>query len=308
MTAPRQILPGRTYQITRRATQRQFLLRPDEKTNQIILYCLGEAALRFGVELHVWLAMSNHYHVILFDLYGCLPAFLRHLNQMCAKALNARWSRCENLWSTEQPSAVHLIEDSDTLDKSVYSLVNPTAADLVERVADWPGASSWAAHLNGKPIRVKRPRAFFRERGSMPEEVVLTAVAPRRASDSSQRWDAAEWQQALLERVHLAEQASLRERAALGKRVLGRRAIRKQSAFASPSTPAKRGGLRPTVACRNHARLRDALAAQRHFRECYYLARKRFVNGDRSATFPEGTWALRAFCAAPPTDPPPKPD
>jgi hypothetical protein len=157
VTAPRQILPGRTYQITRRATQRQYLLRPDEKTNQIILYCLAEAALRFGIEIHVWVAMSNHYHVVLFDMYGCLPAFLRHLNQMCAKALNARWSRSENLWSTEQPSAVHLVEDSDVLDKSVYSLVNPVAADLVERVADWPGVSSWSAHLDGKPIVIKRP-------------------------------------------------------------------------------------------------------------------------------------------------------
>jgi putative transposase len=297
VTTPRQILPGRTYLITRRATQRQFLLRPDEKTNQIFLYCLATAALIFGIEINMWLAMSNHYHVVLFDRYGRLPAFLHYLNQLCAKALNEKWGRRENLWSSEQPSAVHLIEDGDVLDKSVYGLVNPAVDHLVERVADWPGASSWSAHLNGKPIVIKRPRIFFREGGSMPQEVVLTAVAPRRTSDPSQQWDLAEWQQQLRARVHAAEQAALEERLAQGKRVFGRRAIRKQSPFASPTTPVKRGGLRPTVACRNGERLREALAAVRDFRELYYLARHRFMNGDRSVTFPEGTWALRAFCA-----------
>jgi putative transposase len=297
VTTPRQILPGRTYLITRRSTQRQYLLRPDEKTNQIFLYCLAVAALLFGIEINMWLAMSNHYHVVLFDPHGRLPAFLRHFNQLCAKALNARWSRRENLWSSEQPSAVHLIEDDDVLDKSVYGLVNPAADHLVESVADWPGASSWSAHLNGKPIVIKRPRIFFRKGGSMPEEVVLSAVAPRRTSDPSQQWDLAEWQELLRARVHAAEQAALQERLTQGKRVLGRRAVRKQSPFASPTTPVKRGGLRPTVACRNGERLRGALAALRHFRESYYLARQRFLNGDRSVTFPEGTWALRAFCA-----------
>src|SRR6266496_2947312 len=47
MSRPRQILPGRFYQVTRRCTQRQFLLRPDEITNQAFSYCLGEASQRF---------------------------------------------------------------------------------------------------------------------------------------------------------------------------------------------------------------------------------------------------------------------
>ncbi|MCC6355521.1 MAG: hypothetical protein IT577_16655, partial [Verrucomicrobiae bacterium] len=41
MTAPRQILPGQLYLVTRRCTQRQLLLRPDETTTQIFLYTLG---------------------------------------------------------------------------------------------------------------------------------------------------------------------------------------------------------------------------------------------------------------------------
>ena len=43
---PRQVLPRQFYLITRRCSQRQFLLRPDVATNNAFLYCLIDAALR----------------------------------------------------------------------------------------------------------------------------------------------------------------------------------------------------------------------------------------------------------------------
>src|SRR5690606_8386222 len=102
VTAPREILPGRTYLLTRRCTRREFLLRPDAKTNEIFAYCLAEAAARHGVSLVAWLAMSNHYHAVVFDPDGQLPSFLEHFHKMLAKALNARWGRFENFWSTDE--------------------------------------------------------------------------------------------------------------------------------------------------------------------------------------------------------------
>ena len=41
---PCEVIPGRFYMVTRRCTQRQFLLRPDAETNNAFLYCLGVAA------------------------------------------------------------------------------------------------------------------------------------------------------------------------------------------------------------------------------------------------------------------------
>src|SRR4051794_39552116 len=64
MTVPRQIVPGRTYLITRGCTQRLFLLRPDAMVRQIYLYCLGEAVQRFGITLNGFLPMSNHSHIL----------------------------------------------------------------------------------------------------------------------------------------------------------------------------------------------------------------------------------------------------
>jgi len=46
---PRPVTPGDVLFLTRRCTQRQFLLRPDAKAVQIYLYCLAEAATRFDI-------------------------------------------------------------------------------------------------------------------------------------------------------------------------------------------------------------------------------------------------------------------
>jgi len=61
MSRPRQVLPGEFYLVTRRCTQRQFLLRPDAETNNAFAYCLAEAAQRFDIDMLLPMAESNHH-------------------------------------------------------------------------------------------------------------------------------------------------------------------------------------------------------------------------------------------------------
>jgi len=48
MSLPRPVIAGETILITRRCTQRQFLLRPSSAVNGLIGYCLAVAAERYG--------------------------------------------------------------------------------------------------------------------------------------------------------------------------------------------------------------------------------------------------------------------
>ncbi|HEY1534249.1 MAG TPA: hypothetical protein VGF76_09525 [Polyangiaceae bacterium] len=89
MTAPRQILPGQRHLITRRCTQRQFLLRPSRLTNQTVKYCLALAAERTGVLIHAACFMSNHWHGVVTDPGARLPEFLERFHRLVAKAQNA---------------------------------------------------------------------------------------------------------------------------------------------------------------------------------------------------------------------------
>jgi len=292
MTAPRQILPGRTYLVTRRCTQRQFLLRPDDKTERIFLYCLAEAAARFQVEVVAWVAMSDHYHAIVEDPLGVLPDFMAHFHKMIAKVLNVRWGRRENLWSNAHASVVHLVEDRDVFDKVIYALLNPVDADLVDRAVNWPGASSINV-LDGRPIRVQRPAAFFRKNGRMPGEVVLRATPPR-----SWRGREAEWRECIGRVIRRREDAQRAARAASGRTVVGRRVVRRASPFQCASSLERRAALNPTIACKDPDRRRVELVGLRAFRLSYRAALVLFLAGDRTAVFPTGTFRHRQMCCS----------
>ena len=61
MSAPRQLLPGSTYLITRRCTQRQFLIKPSKRLNQAFSYVLAVASSRYQVAVHAFCVLSNHW-------------------------------------------------------------------------------------------------------------------------------------------------------------------------------------------------------------------------------------------------------
>lgn len=289
MTLARQVVAGQTYLITRRCTQRQHLLRPEAAVEQIYLYCLGEAAQRYDVAIHGFIAMSNHQHLVVRDNRGNFPEFLAHLHKMIAKAINALRGRWENLWASEQPNAVHLVEAGDRFDKLVYLLANPVADHLVDRLSDWPGASSFGMHLSGQTRTVKRPRGFFRSNGKMPDQVTLRIVRPEGFEAITEE----EWVSKLHEAVRREEVRARSERMASGRGVLGRKAILRAEPTDSPSTVAPRRRLRPHVACLDRTRRIAALEALVRFRAERQAALVRFLNGERDVVFPHGTYRVR---------------
>ena len=149
MSLPRQVLPGQFYLITRRCTQRQFLLRPDPATNNAFTYCLVEAAQRSKVEVVLPCALSNHYHAVIFDRWGRYPEFVEHFHKMFARCQNALRGRWENFWSSEQVCVVKLVGRADVMDKLVYTATNPVKDGLVDRVDHWPGVNGLQSSAGG---------------------------------------------------------------------------------------------------------------------------------------------------------------
>ena len=82
MTAPRRVLPGTVYLITRRCSERRFFLRPSKVINEIFLYVLALSAQRHGVLVHAFCVLSNHAHLIITDPQGRLPAFMQYLDSL----------------------------------------------------------------------------------------------------------------------------------------------------------------------------------------------------------------------------------
>jgi putative transposase len=161
------VLPRQFYLITRRCTQRQFLLRPDPATNNAFLYCLIDAARRCEIDVLLPRAMSNHYHVVIYDRAGRYPEFIEHFHKLVARSQNALRGRWANFWSSEQTCVVKLIDREAVLDKLVYTATNPVLDHLVERVYQWPGVNGLPALLSGRTLRATRPLHFFRPDGPM---------------------------------------------------------------------------------------------------------------------------------------------
>lgn len=288
MTAPRPVFPGRFLFVTRRCTQRQFLLRPDEETNNAFTYCLGEAAARFDMDIVLSQMMSNHHHTMLYDAHGREAEFREHFHKLMAKSQNALRGRWENLWATEEPCVVEVLTREDVLEKLVYIATNPVKDGLVERVRHWPGPRFVHALLSGKPLRAARPKHFFREQGTMPAEIELAMKLPDHFEGKE------EFLAELARRIAHVEDSCARTCQQTGRRVLGRRAIRRQSWRAAPTSSEPRRNLRPRVASRNKWLRIAALQRNKEWELAYHDARRQWLDGE-PAEFPFGTYWLKRF-------------
>ncbi|MBZ0234481.1 MAG: hypothetical protein K8M05_19275, partial [Deltaproteobacteria bacterium] len=180
--------------------------RPDEVTNNVFTYCLGEAAARFGIDVMMTAAESNHHHTDIFDRHGNVIPFVERFHKHVAKAQNAHRGRWENLWSSEPPCIVRLEDPLAVIDAIVYTALNPVKDGLVARVRDWPGVNGLVPLLEARALRADRPTHFFRPEGPMPESVELEMVIP------SELGDPAEIRTQIRTRVEAAESRLAEER------------------------------------------------------------------------------------------------
>lgn len=290
MSAPRRIVPGTTYLLSRRCLGRHFLLRPSNKVNQIFKFCLAVAAEKTGVQLHNYCVLSNHYHVVATDVHGNLPTFMHWVNEYVAKCVNATLGRWEYFWAPGSYSAVALVDRTDVIGKMVYVYTNPVDAGLVPRHEQWPGASSLLVDIDANAEVIDRPKGFFRAKGPVPDTTRLQMVSPP-AFDGAQAECLASVKELVLER----EREIRRQAKQQGWRFLGVRKILDQSPFSRPSTSEPRRGLNPRVASRDKWQRIEVLQRLKDFLSSYRAALKRFADGDRETVFPFGTYGMRVW-------------
>jgi putative transposase len=288
MSAPRPVFPGRFLFITRRCTQREFLLRPDQPTSNAFVYVLGEAAKRFEMCTILAQMMANHHHTALYDRHGNDVEFREHFHKMMAKSQNALRGRWENFWAAEEPCVVEVMTAEDLLDKLVYIATNPVKDGLVEKVHHWPGPPFLRALLSGTPMRAQRPRHFFRADGTMPAEVELELGLPDDFEGKQ------EFLAELQRRIAAVEEACARERMRTGRRVIGRRAILRQSWRDSPTSREPRRNLRPRVAAKSVWMRVATLQRNKEWQREYKQARLMWLAGFE-VEFPYGTYWLKRF-------------
>jgi REP element-mobilizing transposase RayT len=290
----RPIYRGATYLITRKCSQRQFLLRPSKAVNDIFRFVLAVAARRYGVRVHAFCVLSNHIHLVVTDPEARLPDFQRDLGALVARAVNAELGRWEALWKPGSYSAVRLVTPAAIVNEVAYTLANPVAAGLVRTGRLWPGLWSDPELIGAGPTEVVRPTVgFFSDRGPLPETTSLELTVPPGFASAEE----------FKELVAAAVAEKEKEAQAGGRKFLGVAAVLAQKPTDSPRTPEPRRQLSPRVAARDKWMRIEALTGLKAFASDYHEAMAARRAGDLSAVFPYGTYLMRVLhnvpCAAP---------
>jgi REP-associated tyrosine transposase len=285
MTLPNQYLPNSIYFITRRTVQGQFFCKPTPETVLIFKYASAFCAKRHKIELHGFVIMSNHIHMIISDKYGTIPFFLRDFFSLTAKSLNKKLKKTQSIWSSSRPGITRLITPQDVINKMVYILANPVKAHIVKKHSRWPGLISTIQKFTKKSSLVKKPiRLFNKNSSKLPPNVKLQFKIPNVFLDKQR------YIEEITSNLEIRESEIIKNHK--GKKFLGVKKALSIDCFSSPEGPLKKSRINPTIACcdkelRFHE-IEKLIIFRRKYRDTY----KKWKNGEKTIRFPKGTFAM----------------
>lgn len=277
--------------ITRRTLRRTHLLRPDPALSALFRYCLAEAAMRHGIEVHAAVLMSTHLHLIVTDRDGRLPPFLRDLHRHMALGVKVlrKWEGA--VWDHEATSVVELKTPAAVIEKLAYLMANPVAAGLVRHASDWPGLMTLPSHLGQARWPCGRPDVYFRPHDQRwPPELTLQFTPPPGLDMTDE-----ELRARVADELRQAEQRAFAEVRSRGWSILGAKRALRLSPYGRARSWEPLRSRSPTFAVGrgNVEAYRAAIATLRYFRAAYREALERWRQGIRDVLFPYGTWELQ---------------
>jgi hypothetical protein len=110
------------------------------------------------VRVHAITLMSTHEHLVVTDVRGRLPDFLRRLHRLVSLGTKVLRKWEGPTWDHERSSVVRLLTEQAILEKLAYVMANPVKAGLVHRAKDWPGLTVLAQELGrlaDAPVRLQ---------------------------------------------------------------------------------------------------------------------------------------------------------
>ncbi len=134
--------PGALYHITSRGNERKEIFLADED-RIIFLEILKDYHERFGILIHSYVLMDNHYHLILETPNGNLLKVMHGINSRYTGYFNRKYKRSGHLFQGRY-KAILVDKDAYLLHLSRYLHLNPVRAKMVEmpegyRWSSYPG-------------------------------------------------------------------------------------------------------------------------------------------------------------------------
>lgn len=140
-----------------------------EADYQFFLHHLSELAKRFKCEVHAYVLMTNHIHLLLTPYLARGPSWLmKLLAQRYVQYINKTYRRSGTLWDGRFRSG--FVQDSRyVLACYRYIELNPVRANMVKHPIQYPW-SSYAANAAGKSLPWLTPHGEYLALGSDEEK------------------------------------------------------------------------------------------------------------------------------------------
>ena len=180
---PRLTLADQPHHVIQRGNNRQPVFI-DAADREMLLRQTGEQALRFGVALHGYVLMDNHFHLLATpSAADGLPLWMQAVGRGYVRYFNDRHGRSGTLWEGRYKSSL-VQPERYLLACMAYIDLNPVRDGLVAEARDY----AWSSHAHYAGLRHDRlltPPSLYWALGNTPfareaayAEMVRAGVGP----------------------------------------------------------------------------------------------------------------------------------
>ncbi len=163
---PRLTLPGYPHHVIQRGNNRQAIFA-SPADYELLLALLGENAGKFGVALHAYVLMGNHFHLLATpESSESLPQMMQAVGRRYVRHFNDAQGRTGTLWEGRYKSTL-IQSERYLLACMAYIDLNPVRAGMVSDARDYPW-SSHGHHVGQRNDKLISPPALYWELGNTP--------------------------------------------------------------------------------------------------------------------------------------------
>ncbi len=148
---------GAFYHITARGNEKASVFR-DNRDYDRFLDLLGRMHERYGILVHAYVLMTNHYHLLMETPRGNLVATMHDLNTAYTNYFNRKYERVGHLLQGRYRSIL-VEKDAYLLELSRYIHLNPVRARIVRFLEQYP----WSSYGAYKSSKTSQEWLFTRE-------------------------------------------------------------------------------------------------------------------------------------------------
>ena len=131
--------PGAVYHVMSRGNNREDIFRSDADRH-LFLELLAALAERYNIQLHAYVLMGNHYHLLLKTNEANLSKAMQWFGTSYTRKFNLTHNKNGHLFQGRFKSII-VENDAYLLRLSCYIHRNPLRARLVDRLVDYPWSS-----------------------------------------------------------------------------------------------------------------------------------------------------------------------